>query len=135
MDPETDTGDLTFGRYLEYAGPWGTFALVAGLVVLVLAIRAARRRATQGHAIALFAVAWLPFAPVLLFGSFYSTHPLIALTLRWSDPEAQRLHRLLAFDPNANATNVACAIGLLVGLAGAVAALARSRPRTASQTV
>ena len=125
---ETNTGSLTFSKFLSYAGPWALLAFLVGFAVLVLAVRAARRRGPRRHALALFAAAWLPLLPVLLTETLFASWTFVAMTLRWSDPGAAQIAPFLPQRPPPSATALLCSIGLLLALSAAALALARSRP-------
>lgn len=128
--------DVSLARFLAHAGTAGVLALVCGVVVLVLALRCAARRGPRGHAYALFAAAWLAFVPVLASESVGEAR-LLALTTHWSYPNSDLIARFVAGPTPDPVRSQVCAVGLFLGLAGAVAALARSRadaagPRPAS---
>ena len=131
MDPAdpaaTDDGVLTLGHFLSYAGPWAVLACLAGVIVLLLAVRVARRRGPRRHALALFAAAWLPLLPVLGKGTWPGTWWVFAAGLRWSDRGAEAIRPFMPPSPPTSPMVLLCATGLLLSLIGAVAALARCR--------
>lgn len=125
MDPTlVDHSDTTISSLARGAGPLGVAAFAIGIVVLVLSLRAASRRGPRSHAYALFAAAWLAALPVLGATSVGELPLLAGALSRGRDAE---ITRLMAGPRPEPATTIFCAAGLLVGLAGAVAAIARSR--------
>jgi len=132
MNPvvEEDQGAFTLSAFLGQAGPGGLLAVLVGIAVLVLAVRHGRRRGPTGSALALFAASWLTFVPALHFADVSVLHHFLALTLRWSDPGADRIAPYLKLEPAPLLVEHACSIGLFLALVGSVFALARSRPAT-----
>lgn len=132
MDEEPDAAS-TLGAFFRHVGPWSFLALAAGIAVLVLAWRVARRGGPSRHALALFAASWLAFLPVVLGSSGWSLPTYLGTTLRWGDPGLQEA---LPFarrpDPAQPLREAVCGAGLLLGLAGSVAALACSRRERAT---
>jgi len=125
----TPEAEVTLPALVRDVGPWALLALVCGIAVAVLAVRVARRGGPSRHALALFAAAWLAILPVLATSTGSSLSTYFGCTVRWGDPG---LREVLPFatrpDPSRPARDVVCAAGLFLGLAGSVAALARSRP-------
>lgn len=110
--------------FVEAGGIAGILALFAGFVVLGLALLVAARRGPRRHALAVFAAAWLAL-PIGLFGK--------------SAGEITALHEISQLGPavtpkdmaaglvESAGTNASTLLALLLGLGGAVVALARSR--------
>lgn len=109
---------------LALAGPTGFLALLVGFAVFALGLVVAARAGRRRHALALFAAAWLPL-------------PLAFAGRALGDVAAFR--EIVALGPAVTPKDVAagmqygsastwCAhVAILLGLSGAVAALARSR--------
>jgi hypothetical protein len=126
MDPaHVDDATFTLSKFLEHSGPSATLAFVGGLLILVLAHHVARRRGPRRHAWALLAACGLTFLPVLTSGTLSELTVFARTTSKWGDPAE---FVLLGAGPQSNpAADGSCAIGLFLGLAGCVAAFARSR--------
>jgi hypothetical protein len=102
----------------------GYLALLVGVAVLVLGIGAARRRGPRRQALALFALAWLPFAIAFAGKSLVETEMYGQIVRLGSDAVLKDVAWGLEIASKAMALGT---VGLLAGLAGAAAALARSR--------
>lgn len=133
MDPaaELDTGVVTLGGLLREAGPGAVLAFAAGVAILALAVRLARRRGPRHLALALFAASWVALLPVA--GSHATSAPttLAGMTLRWSAPGAASLALVVPPVPPRTGALFVASAGLLLGLTGSTLALARSRPGAA----
>lgn len=105
-------------------GPAGIWALLVGIAVLVLGIVVARRRGPQWHAHALFAAAWLPL-PIGLFGKAAGEVAAFNEVVRLGP--ALTPNDLAHGLAQASAATACALLAILFGLAGAIAALARSR--------
>lgn len=135
MDPsaETDTGVLTFSAYVRETGTGPLLAVAAGLAILVLGIRLAPRGGTRSFALALFGASWLALLPALSSDALDPIRTFVRVTLRWTDPGAEAMAHVVGLGRPNPAALFAASVGLLLGLAGSVAALARSRPDAAAR--
>lgn len=121
MDPAEE---LTSVRFFTAAGPTGQLAVLFGFAVLVWGLVLARRRPTLPRALVVFAAAWLPLPLVLLnrsMGDFAALHEIVLL-----GPAVTPKDVAAGFQGGA-ASNACAAAAVLLGLLGAIAALARVR--------
>ena len=110
--------------FIENAGLTGLLAVAIGLVILALGVRVAMQRGPRRQAIALLAAAWLPLPLVLL----------ARLDVVRALGPAVTPKDLAAGVQSLLVTSACGALALILGLSGAVAALARSSPTTRSLT-
>jgi len=113
--------------FIASAGVIGILTLLTGFAVLVTGLGLAAKRGSRSHALAVFAAAWL-VVPLALagrsFGEWRAMEEIIQLGPAVTPKD-------LAYGLKTAAAVTACAtFGLLLGLVGSVAALARSREET-----
>ena len=110
--------------FLALGGPAGLLAILVGLIVLALGTFVAAKRGPRRHALALFAAAWLA-VPLGLLGRSFGELTALAEIVKLG---AAVTPKDMAGGLQSSSGATACAtLGLLLGLVGAVAALARSR--------
>jgi hypothetical protein len=110
--------------WLAQGGVAGMLAVLLGATVLVLGIVVSARRGPRRHALALFAAAWLPL-PIALFGKALNEIAAFDEIIRLGP--AMTPKDMAAGLSAAQAVTACALLALLLGLSGAVAALARSQ--------
>lgn len=117
--------------FVADAGLLGLLAVLVGGAVLVwglaIAISAGRRR----HALAVFAAAWLPI-PLAFLGKALGDHAALHEIVQLGPAVTPK--DLAAGLQQGSAVTACATLGVLLGLSGAVAALARSREDGAEET-
>lgn len=116
--------ERTAPGFLVLGGPAGILAILVGLAVLVLGIAVAAKCGPRRHALALFAAAWL-VVPIALFGRALGEISAFQEVVQLGPAVTPK--DLAGGLQYASGVSAYALLGLLLGLAGSVAALARSR--------
>lgn len=117
--------------FVSAAGGSGALAILVGLAVLVAGLVVAVRAGPRRHALAVFAASWLVL-PIALIGRAVGEFAAFQEVIRLGPAVTPKD---LAGGLSGTSAVTACAfLGLLLGLTGSVAALARSREDAAAGT-